>query len=275
MIRAGLLALLLVGCTPQTPQQVAGQVGDAVKDTAADVGDVVSDAAGDAGVSMIQATAPVTLAIADAVQPTIAGEPLPPLPVDPAIDLITRWEVSGQANYNKKLTGVICPGGASGPTAGIGYDFGHQTQTEIRRVWGWHPEVERLATASGKVGAAKCVAWRNDNRDIRVTWDEARRVFAGDSLPKYRRLAERALPGLKNQSPGHNSGLTSIGYRRGWSMEGERNREKRVIRADCVPASNSECSAAQVVAMCRIWAGTPNGKGQCNRSNDEARVIRS
>lgn len=269
MIRL-LLVLLLAGCAQQ-----AEQLGDVVEDTSSDVGERVSDAASDTGDAVALVVGPVAIAIADAVQPEVESVPLPPLPPDPAIDLIIRWEVSGKANYNRRLTGIICPGGHSGPTGGIGYDFGQQTKKEIRRVWGWHPDVDRLAEASGQNGVAKCNAFRNANRDIRISWDEARRMFASDSLPKYRRLAERALPGLDRQTPGHNSGLTSTGYRRGWNMEGENMREKRVIRADCVPASNADCSAGQVIEMCRIWRGKPGGKGQCSRGEDEARVIRS
>lgn len=279
MIRAALLALLLVACTPQAPQQVAAQMGDAVQDAAADAGGVVTDAVGDAGNGLAAAATPIALAIADAVtvvQPLPPVEPPPPAPADPAIALISKWEISSEANYERRLKAVYCPksNGPSGPTGGIGYDFGQQTRTEIRRVWAWHPDVETLVTASGQVGPAACKAWRAQHRVV-IELEDAKRVFGADSLPKYRRMAERALPGLANQSPGHNSGLTSLGYRRGWSMEGERMREKRVIRADCVPANNPACSAAQVIAMCRIWVGRSDYKGQCNRSHDEARVIRS
>lgn len=264
-----LLIMILAACAPQT-----AQIGDAVKDAGADIGSIVSDAAGDAGRSVIETTAPIAIAIADAVQPTIASEPLPPLPIDPAIELITRWEVVSHPYYIKRLQRPICPPPPSGPTGGIGYDFGHQTKTEIRRVWGWHPDADALVQASGQIGVSACNAWRNANPTVRITLADAKRVFASDSLPKYRLMAEKALPGLVHQSPGHNSGLTSYGYRRGWSMEGERMREKRVIRADCVPASNSECSAGQVIASCRIWVNRSDYKGQCNRSHDEARVIR-
>ena len=282
MIRAALLALLLAACTAQAPQAVAteaaAQVGDAVQDVAGDVGEAVADAAQDAGSSVTEAIAPVAIAIADAIQPEPAAvEALPPpAPAeDPAVALIVRWEVTSQAHYTRKLSGLICPPPPSGPTGGIGYDFGHQTRAEIRRVWGWHPAVDRLETASGQIGVDKCNAWRKANADIRISWDDARRVFASDSLPKYRRMALRALPGLDRQTPGHIGGLSSTGYRRGWSMEGERMREKRVIRDQCMPQDSADCSAGQVIAMCRLWAGKPGGKGQCNRSHDEARVIRS
>lgn len=270
-----LLALGLTACSPKTPEVLAGQVGDVVEDSATSLGEAVSDEAESLGNSISNTTSPITIAIANAVQPIVVIEPLPPILPDPAIALITRWEVTNKDFYSSRLTGLICPGGHSGPTGGIGYDFGQQTRNEILRVWGWHPDVDRLVQASGQNGVEKCNAFRNANRDIRISWDEAIRVFSNDSLPKYRRLAERALPGLDKQTPGHIGGLTSLGYRRGWSMEGERMREKRVIRSECVPASNAGCSAGQVIEMCRIWLGKPGGKGQCNRGEDEARVIQS
>ena len=284
-MRAAWLALVLVllcACMPTPAPAVVADAGamvaDAVQDVATPLGKEANDIANDAGDAIVREAAPVAVAIADVIQPEPAVvEALPPAPElpDPAIALITRWEVTSQAHYNRKLSGVYCPPPPSGPTGGIGYDFGHQTKAEIRRVWGWHPAVDRLVQASGQRGDLKCNAWAKANRDIRISWDEAQRVFASDSLPRYRGMAMRALPGLDRQTPGHIGGLTSLGYRRGWAMEGERMREKRVIRADCVPNNNADCSAAQVVAMCRIWQGKPGGKGQCNRSHDEARVIRS
>lgn len=281
MIRAALLALLLLaGCARAPVAAVADEAADAVQDAAAEVGEAAQDTAQDAGDAVAQDAAPVAIALREAVQAVVV-EPLPPPPPpveaapDPAVALIVRWEVSGRANYERRLSGPICPGGASGPTIGIGYDLGHQTAAEIRRVWHWHPAVDRLASGSRQTGPERCNAWRAAHRDIRIGWDDALRVFTSDSLPKYRGMAMRALPGLDRQTPGHVGGLSSTGYRRGWSMEGERAREKRVIKTDCVPADNADCSAGQVIAMCRIWAGKPGGKGQCNRSHDEARVIRT
>lgn len=278
-MRAALLALLLAGCGRPAVQDVAAGAVTAVEHAAGDVGAAMRDAAGDTGQLAVVNAAPASVALREAVQ-AIAPEPPPPVPAvdptpDPALTLIPRWEVTSRAHYERRLSGLVCPPRQSGPTGGIGYDFGHQTRAEIRRVWGWHPASARLATASGQLGAEKCGAWRRANADIRISWDEAMRVFASDSLPKYKRMAMRALPGLDRQSAGHIGGLTSTGYRRGWSMEGERMREKRVIRDQCVPQDSADCSAGQVIAMCRIWAHAPDAKGQCNRSYDEARVIRS
>lgn len=47
------------------------------------------------------------------------------------------------------------------------------------------------------------------------------------------------------------------------------------IRDVCVPQRDVDCMAAQLVAQCRLWAGTPNGPGLCNRRKDEARLAQS
>lgn len=299
-MRAALLALLCMllvpACAPEppppecscedcdcgpplpAPERAAARVGDAVDDAARTAGVAAAGVARDAALEVTEASAPAAIALADALQPEPPAPAAPPPAApneDPAIALMVRWEVTGQANYERKLQGLVCPPPPSGPTGGIGYDFGHQTRAEIRRVWGWHPDADRLASASGQIGALKCNAWRRANADIRIPWDDAIRVFAGDSLPRYRGMALRALPGLDRQTAGHIGGLSSTGYRRGWNMEGERMREKRVIRDQCVPQDSADCSAAQVIAMCRLWEGKPGGKGQCNRGADEARVIRS
>lgn len=282
-------ALLLLGCS-EVAQVPANTVDNAVDlaveatratDAAAvDVQEPVDSGAASVG----NAASTFALAMTDVAE-SITSDVLPPPPradkeasQDPAVDLMIRWEVTSQAHYMKSLQGLICPGGKdsrSGPTGGIGYDFGQQTEAEIRRVWGWHPDVDRLATASGQNGHDKCTAWRNAHRDIRITFDQAKRVFLDDSLPKYRRMAIRALPGLERQTKGYIGGLTSTGYRRGWAMEGPRMIEKRVIKAKCVPHDDAPCGATQVLSMCRLWRGTSEGNGQCARGEDEARVIQS
>lgn len=270
-----LVAALLSGC---------GSAGDAVSGGIESAAGEAGSALNEAGIGLDVAATTFALELNDAV--SIEQDPLPPPPppprgepADPAIDLIVRWEVISRSYFEKALRRPICPPGASGPTAGIGYDFGHQTKSEIRRVWGWHQDVDALVAASGQTGAERCKAWRATYPSVRVGWDDAIRVFRSDSLPRYRALAEAALPGLAGKTTGHNSGLTSTGYRRGWSMEGQRNIEKRVIRSRCMPIDSQEssagCSAEQVIAMCRIWANTNQARGQCNRSHDEARVIRS
>ena len=155
-----LAASMLLGCaesTQEAPVAVDSAVSvatETVQSARAEVGEVQAAGA--------EATVPAVLALRDAVA-TGTAEPRPdePVVVDPAIiDLVVRWEIGSPAQYVRKYQGVIGPGGGSGPTIGIGYDLGTQTPAQIRAAWGWHPDVERMATASGQVGPERCAAWR-------------------------------------------------------------------------------------------------------------------
>lgn len=258
-----LLLLLLAGCAaPVVPvqEQVAEEVVEQQRDAA-------------------QAVVPMVLAVQDAA--AVVAEALPlPHPAQPVrvvtpetAALIVRWEVTSPATYARRYEGPICPGGASGPTIGIGYDLGHQSQAVIRRDWADHPDVERLVTGSGVIGETPCRVWRAQHRDIRVSFAQAQDVFALSTLPTYHGMASRAFRnGWDGLSPNGQGANVSMVYNRGASMVGSRNSEKRAIRDDCVPPADHPCIAGQLRAMCRIWAGTPNGRGLCARREDEARL---
>lgn len=261
-----ILAVLLAGGCART---VDNAVDGAQEATA-----LIEDQAVDAQAGLAEATTPAILGVQDAL--AAIAEPLPP----PAVSrtdletsaLITRWEIGSTALYVQKYRGVICPGGASGPTVGIGYDLGTQTQDTIRADWREHPDVDRLATASGQVGPGACAAWRNAHRDIRVELPMAQEVFAARVLPDYTRQAQRALrKGWSGNTEHARGAAVSLGYNRGWSMVGDRNREKREIRDACFPGADARCTADQLRAMTRLWVGTPIAAGMTARRNDEAR----
>lgn len=255
-MRAAILALAfalsLAGCNP--PEAAADS---AVALAAA--GAAMSDAVADAQATTAESATPVLLAVQSAAE--VVAAPLPPAPppagVDPAaVALIVQDEIVSPAVYTKRYQAPSCPGGASGPTIGIGYDLGQQTPARIASTWAAHPDVDRLVTASGQVGEARCAAWRAANRDIRTPLALAQQVFEHDVLPDYTRQASRALrngwPALRWRLQGVN---VSLGFNRGWSMAGSRNAEKREIRDRCVPDNDGACLAAQERAMKRLWPG--------------------
>lgn len=264
-----ILALsLLAGCSEST-QEARSAVDSAVQAAQTTVEQASVDAAANA--------APVvaaTVAVREVLE-AIVPEPLPPAApsIDPAVvALVVRWEVGSPKQYTAKYQGVICPGGASGPTIGIGDDLGHQTAAEIRRRWGWHPQADRLVTGSGQTGPAACNAWKRANAGIRVTYDDALRVFATFAWPKYSAMASRAYRnGWASLSEFHKGSLTSNGYNRGFSFLGSKRTELVVIRDRCVPQGMAPCTADQLRASCRVWEGTPIYKGICARRHDEAR----
>lgn len=276
-----LAALLLAGCAETTAPD---NVQEAVQ-AAADAVAVVDTSASEAATTVAQVATPATLAVREIVEsiPSVEAIEVPTqrntsTAVDSAaVALVVRWEVGSKDRYTKLYQGVICPGGASGPTIGIGDDLGHQTQAEIRRRWGWHPQVDRLVTGSGVTGDAACKAWRKSHLGIRVSYDDAIRVFTEYTWPSYLRMAERAYRnGWKELSLPHQGGLGSNGYNRGFSMVGARNTEKRHTRDVCVPANDSDCTAADLIASCRVWDNQPTiRKGLCARRHDEAKFVRS
>ncbi|PBJ84498.1 hypothetical protein CMZ84_04270 [Lysobacteraceae bacterium NML93-0399] len=219
---------------------------------------------------------PVVVAVQDAVQsvlppPVIAPAALPL--VSPAASaLIVRWEVSGPAHYVRRLERPIWPQGASGITWGIGYDGGHATARDIRAAWHAHPEVERLASTAGIVGTRARDALPA-YRDIVTRYDYASDVFTAVSLPIYHASARRAFgAGFDSLPPDAAGALVSMVYNRGAAMAGDRNREKRTIRDVCIPAGDLLCIAYELRSMCRLWRGTVNGRGLCDRRDDEARL---
>lgn len=205
------------------------------------------------------------------VQPAAPVERLSPA----AEALIIRWEVSSRARYERFLTGVICPGGASGPTFGIGYDGGHQTAGVIARDWRDHPQVDRLVRAAGITGQARCRSFLATVVGVHTPYEAALHVFRTTSIPAYIRLARRAIGAAVFDSlpPNVQGVLVSLGYNRGWSLaDVDSRREMRAIAYDCAPRGDAACIATQVRSMCRLWDGTPNGPGLCNRRHDEARL---
>lgn len=237
----------------------------------------------DAAVGYVQSTiadvaAPAAVEVRDAVQAVVPSpvQAQPPLVSPAAVALIVRWEVSGQAHYTRSLLHPAWPGGASGITWGIGYDGGYQTSRDIRAAWSAHAAVDRLAGTAGIVGDRARGALAS-YRDIVTPYPLAYRVFADVSLPAYR-LAARTAFGSKPFDalpPGAQGALVSLVYNRGASMTGSRNAEKRAIRDKCLPTADVRCIATQLRAMCRVWAGTPNGPGLCDRRADEAQLAES
>ncbi len=277
LLVALLLSALVIGCgasaLPSADPSVPSMFGQAQADFELAIAPPVEVAQ----VSTAEVVVPAVLAIQEQIQAALPASPAPAVQpeewagADVASDLIVRWEVSSPDAYTRKWQGVICPGGASGPTGGIGFDFGHQTPADIREAWDQHADVERLATASGVVGDANCRAWVSRHQDIRIPYAFAYAVFQSASLPAYRHGAERALgEGWHRLTAFAQAGNTSLGYNRGWSMRGDRNREKRAIRDDCAPRGDLTCNAGEIRAMKRLW---PTVRGLRDRREDEARTV--
>lgn len=263
---AGLtLALLLTACGPDSAAEAVTEVGEGA-----------APAIDAAQVEAAQAVSPVVRAVLDAG--AVLAEALPPPAprerLDPrAVSLIVAFEVVSPAYYVRRFQGVICPGGASGPTWGIGYDGGHQSAARIRADWAMHPDVERLASTAGAIGPAKCAAARAQLRDVRVPLAMAQDVFDRTMMPTWLRATRRAYPGIEDMTAPAEGGLVSNTFNRGTSFAGSRASEKRHVRDVCVPARDAPCAAHQVRLSCRVWRGTDVEAGLCRRRNAEGDLI--
>lgn len=229
-------------------------------------------AAGSAAASVAEALVPAVVAVRDAVQSVVPVAPPPAVPARCAAlatDIIVRWEVSSPATYTRRYQGVIWPGGASGPTWGIGYDGGHQSRQVILDDWAAHAAAPRLATTAGVIGTAardRLPEWSG----IRTPYALAAEVFTAASLPTYYHAARRALgEGFEDLPPAACAALVSVGYNRGWSMVGGSRAEMRELRDRCVPRGDAACIAEQILAMRRLWPRVP---GLQSRRADEARL---
>jgi hypothetical protein len=69
----------------------------------------------------------------DASAPAAAAAMPPHKSSQAGIDEIVTEEDSGQAYYTRHYVHFEWPEGASGPTAGIGYDRGYSTPDQIRK----------------------------------------------------------------------------------------------------------------------------------------------
>lgn len=191
---------------------------------------------------------------------------------DASLRLLVDGETGGEARYTRLYQSPIWPGGGSGVTIGIGYDLGQAAAEVIRLDWVNHISVDRLidqAGISGDAARARIPALR----DVTTTWPLAEAVFSISTLPRYYRLADRAFgAGFRALAPPAQGALVSLVYNRGAAMAGERRKEMRTIRDECVPRGDRNCIARELRAMVRIWAGTNIEAGMRARREAEARL---
>lgn len=271
LLSCALIALAACGQAQTQPRTESLPVPVAAQVRVAAVVEPAMDIATDSTAGVVL---PVVLSTRETLQAVLPPPVAPGALVSPAAAaLIVRWEVTSAAHYTRKLDRPIWPGGASGVTWGIGYDGGHNTRLDIARDWELHEAVARLADTSGLTGATARAALPGF-RDIVTPFEFASDVFVQSSLPAYHATTRRVFrPAAFDALPLDAQGaLVSVVYNRGGAMTGDRNREKRVIRDECLPGRDVTCIAAQIRSMCRLWRNTALEAGLCNRREDEARL---
>lgn len=145
------------------------------------------------------------------------------LPISEAsVALILAEEITDRAYYAKRYRHFQWPGGASGPTVGIGYDCGYAPRDEIAADWaGIIPKemILALLEASGRKGAA-AGAWVNANAQrVDISYEQAERQFRERELHEARagyptRRGSRPL--LRQRRSRRHSGRSQAFTKGGW-----------------------------------------------------------
>lgn len=193
-----------------------------------------------------------------------------------AIDLIVAEEIGSQAQYTRLYQHFSWPGGASGPTVGVGYDCGYVTSAQIRVDWTGiisDQMVLALVAAAGLKGEAGRAFVARHRETVTITYDQAMRQFMERELPKWETRVSQVLPNADLLNGDCFGALTSIADNRGTGgfISGEeRFREMRTIR-DYMSEKRFDLIPDQILAMRRLW---PEGGDLWNRRTHEAALFR-
>jgi hypothetical protein len=179
-----------------------------------------------------------------------------------ACDLIVAEEVTSQAVYEHKYRHVLeYPGGNSGPTGGIGYDFGTQTRAQIKADWSDKVDGGLLRVLLGASGLRgdKAAAYSHSTRGgVDIPWDVALDVFSNHDLPRYLGILEHYCPGAGALGPDCKGVLLSIAFNRdasGFVKGDPRYAEMREIRR-CVGSGDLASIPGLIRSMKRLWPPT-------------------
>lgn len=222
------------------------------------------------------------LALPPAEPAPVAPGPAP-APAEPvaaiserAIGMIVAFEVSSQAEYERRCQHPLWPGLQSGVTIGIGYDVGQNDVATLRAIWEGHlppAALERLAPCCGVTGErARALAMHL--RDIAITWEAADFVFRHRDIAAATRRTWQALPHCDMLSPDSLGALVSLVFNRGasFALSGERYTEMRAIRSAMERTAFGEIPD-QIRAMKRLWRGVPGAAGLLPRRDQEAALF--
>jgi len=198
-------------------------------------------------------------------------------PSPETLKLLFDYEVGGgKPYYDKYLSKFTWPGGASGPTIGIGVDCGYYTKDELAKIFYFLPndQIKLIQGASGKTSAAgKEYTKTLREAGITVSWDQAKEIFETLTWPKFAKLAEKAFPGLDKLCDNAYGAIVSLVFNRGSSMSGNSRSEMREIR-DLVKLKDYRSIAIEFQKMKRIWR-SKGLDGLLQRRDAESRLVLS
>jgi hypothetical protein len=199
------------------------------------------------------------------------------LPSEKTLELLLKHEVGGgKAYYEKYLSGFTWPGGASGPTIAIGIDCAYYTKNELEKIFNFlnKEQIELIKNSSGKTGLSgkeytKILAKSN----IKVSWDQALKIFNEITWPKFSKMAETIYPELNTLCDDTYGAIVSIIFNRGTSLKGESRSEMRNLK-NLISKKSYKNIANEIRKMKRLWIGK-NLDGLIRRREDEALLVES
>jgi len=198
-------------------------------------------------------------------------------PSENTLNLLFEYEVGGgQSYYEKKLSKFTWPGGASGPTIGIGIDTAYYNAREIADIFKFLPEdqIHLIQGAAGRTGArGKEYTAKLRKEGIVVTWSHAVEIFNELTWTKFSKAAERAFPGLEELCEDAYGAIVSLVFNRGTAMKGDSRREMRNIRS-LIGDQDYKKIAKELRSMKRIWEGQELD-GLLKRRDAEADLVES
>jgi len=191
------------------------------------------------------------------------------------LKLLLDYEVGGgEKYYNRALKSPTWPGGESGVTIGIGYDLGYTPRDRFGNDWHALEDTvrDRLSATIGVKGL-RARERAKEVKDIIIPWTMALEVFQRATIPFWLRQTRLAFPGVEGLAWDASSALVSLVFNRGPSMEGDRRREMRSIRA-AVQTHDLTAIAKSLRSMKRLWHGK-GLDGLLARREAEARMVES
>jgi GH24 family phage-related lysozyme (muramidase) len=198
-------------------------------------------------------------------------------PSPETLKLLFDYEVGGgKSYYDKYLSKFTWPGGASGPTIGIGVDCGYYTKDELSKIFYFLPDdqIELIKRATGKTGSAgKEYTKTLRESGIVVSWDQAKEIFESLTWPKFAKLTEKTFPMVDELCDNAYGALVSLVFNRGSSLVGDSRLEMRNIKG-LVPNKDYKGIAKELRKMKRIWQGK-GLDGLLERRGAEAKLVES
>jgi hypothetical protein len=135
-----------------------------------------------------------------------------------AISFMIAQEDGDQAYYAKTEQGWDWPEGMSGPTCGVGFDCGYETQTSIRAAWEGivnDDMLHSMQAAAGLKGQAAHQFVMSHRHEIDIPYAIAVKQFMQRELPRWEDITAEALPNFRRLSGDCAGALVSLTYNRG------------------------------------------------------------